>query len=82
MIEDGSYIRLRNVQLGYSVPKNAISKLNITSLRFYLSGQNLVTWKHNSGFTPEAGGSAISFGIDNGGYPIPAITSLGFNITF
>ena len=82
MIEDGSYIRLRNVQLGYSVPKNAISKLNITSLRFYLSGQNLVTWKHNSGFTPEAGGSTISFGIDNGGYPIPAITSLGFNITF
>jgi len=82
MIEDGSYIRLRNVQLGYNFNRNSLSKLGISSLRFYVSGQNLMTWKHNSGFTPEAGGSATSFGVDNGGYPVPSITTAGFNITF
>jgi len=82
MIEDGSYIRLRNVQLGYNFNHKSLSKLGISSLRFYVSGQNLVTWKHNSGFTPEAGGSATQFGVDNGGYPVPAITTAGFNITF
>jgi hypothetical protein len=52
------------------------------SFRIYVNAQNLVTWKETSGFTPEAGGSAISFGVDSGGYPIPAITSIGLNITF
>lgn len=82
MIEDGSYIRLRNVQLGYNFNHKSLSKLGISSLRFYVSGQNLVTWKHNSGFTPEAGGSATQFGVDNGGYPVPAVTTAGLNITF
>lgn len=82
MIEDGSYFRLRNMQLGYTFDKKLISKLHISSLRLYVSGQNLFTWKHNSGFTPEAGGSATQFGVDNGGYPIPAITTAGFNINF
>jgi len=82
MIEDGSYIRLRNVQLGYNFNRKSLSKLGISSLRFYVSGQNLVTWKHNSGFTPEAGGSATQFGVDNGGYPVPAVTTAGLNITF
>lgn len=82
MIEDGSYFRLRNIQLGYTINHRTLSKAHITSLRFYLSGQNLMTWKHNSGFTPEAGGSATQFGVDNGGYPVPAITTAGFNITF
>jgi len=82
MIEDGSYIRLRNVQLGYNFNHKTLSKLGISSLRFYVSGQNLVTWKHNSGFTPEAGGSATQFGVDNGGYPVPAVTTAGLNITF
>ncbi len=82
MIEDGSYIRLRNVQLGYNFNHKTLSKVGISSLRFYVSGQNLVTWKHNSGFTPEAGGSATQFGVDNGGYPVPTVTTAGFNITF
>jgi len=82
MIEDGSYIRLRNVQLGYNFNHKSLSKLGINSLRFYVSGQNLVTWKHNSGFTPEAGGSATQFGVDDGGYPVPAVTTAGLNITF
>jgi hypothetical protein len=82
MIEDGSYIRLRNIQLGYTFNTNLLAKAHITSLRIYVNGQNLKTWKNNSGFTPEAGGSATAFGIDGGGYPIPAITTFGFNLTF
>ena len=79
-VEDGSYLRIRNVEIGYSIPEKFAKKMSVSSLRFYLNGQNLKTWKHNSGFTPEAGGSAIAFGIDNGGYPLPAIYSAGFSL--
>lgn len=82
MIEDGSYVRLRNIQLGYSFDSEFISKLNIQNLRLYASAQNLVTWKNNSGFTPEAGGSPTRFGVDNGGYPVPRIVTFGLNVTF
>jgi len=82
MIEDGSYLRLRNVQLGYTINQKILKKVNVSSLRIYLSGQNLLTWKANSGFTPEAGGSATQFGVDNNGYPIPAVATIGLNIIF
>jgi TonB-linked SusC/RagA family outer membrane protein len=82
MIEDGSYFRLRNIQLGYTISPKLLAKAHIQALRVYVNGQNLKTWKRNSGFTPEAGGSATSFGVDGGGYPVPAIISVGFNVTF
>lgn len=82
MIEDGSYFRVRNLQLGYTFNPEWLAKASITSLRIYLSGQNIKTWKRNSGFTPEAGGSATAFGVDNGGYPLPAIYTVGFNLNF
>ena len=80
-IEDGSYLRIRNIELGYAVPQKLIRKIAINNLRLYINVQNLKTWKHNSGFTPEAGGSALSSGIDYGGYPMPSICSAGFNLT-
>lgn len=82
MIEDGSYLRLRNIQLAYDFDKKFLEKTFLQSLRVYLNAQNPVTWAHNSGFTPEAGGTPISFGKDTGGYPLPAITSFGLNLTF
>ena len=82
MIEDGSYFRLRNVQLGYTFKLSTLSKVNISALRLFYNGQNLYTWTNVSGFTPEAGGSAIRFGVDGGGYPIPAIHTFGLNVTF
>ncbi len=82
MIEDGSYIRLRNVQLAYDFDSKFLAKTFIQSFRIYLNAQNPITWAHNSGFTPEAGGSPISFGKDTGGYPLPAVTSIGLNATF
>lgn len=64
LLENGSYLRLRNVQLGYTLPSSAISKLGISGLRVYVSGQNLLTFKHNTGYTPEIGGSALQGGMD------------------
>jgi TonB-linked SusC/RagA family outer membrane protein len=84
MIEDGSYLRLRNAQIGYTFSQSFLTRVHIKSARFYLSAQNLKTWKHNSGFTPEFGGSAIQFGVDNlaGSYPVPAIYTAGLNFSF
>jgi TonB-linked SusC/RagA family outer membrane protein len=82
MIEDGSYVRLRNVQLAYDFDSKLLNKFYIQGLKLFINAQNPVTWNHNSGFTPEAGGSPISFGRDFGGYPLPAITTLGVNVTF
>lgn len=82
MIEDGSYLRIRNVQIGYNFSTSALSKLNIKSLRVFISGQNLKTFKDNSGYTPEFGGRATHFGVDAGSYPVPAVYSFGINANF
>lgn len=84
MIEDGSYIRIRNVSIGYNVPfkSEKVQKSIIRSLRVFLNAQNLKTFKRNSGFSPEFGGTAVEFGVDRGSYPLPAIFSAGFNATF
>ncbi len=81
-IEDGSYFRIRNVQLGYNLPQKLIAKINIKNLRAFANIQNLKTWKHNSGYTAEFGGSATSFGVDNAGGAIPMVSSFGLNVTF
>lgn len=81
-VEDGSFFRIRNVQLGYTFDKALISKIGLKALKAYFNIQNLKTWKHNTGYTPEFGGSAIAFGVDNGSYPVPAIYTFGLNITF
>lgn len=82
MIEDGSYFRIRNVQVGYNMKKDVISVLGLQALKLYVNVQNLKTWDHVNGFTPEFGGSALQFGVNNSGYPNPRVTSFGFNATF
>jgi TonB-linked SusC/RagA family outer membrane protein len=79
-IEDGSYFRIRNLQLGY----NFLTKHNspIKNLRVFANCQNLKTFKNNSGYSPEFGGNAISFGYDNGGGAIPVVTTFGLNVSF
>lgn len=82
-LEDGDYFRLRNVQIGYTIPKTVLAKVGIQKLRVYVSGQNIRTWSKVSGYTPEVPiGSVLSAGADNGVYPIPAIYSFGLNLTF
>ncbi len=81
-IEDGSYFRLRNIQLGYNFSNGLISKAKIKNLRVYLNMQNVKTWKNNLGYTAEYGGDATSFGYDNAGGAIPRVTTVGLNVTF
>lgn len=81
-IEDGSFFRIRNIQLGYNVSDRLLNALSLKGLRLYLNVQNPVTFKKSTGYTPEIGGSAIAFGVDNGTYPIPAVYSFGFNLSF
>lgn len=83
-IEDGSYFRLRNIQLGYSFNKSLISKWKIGELRVYANVQNLKTWKNNYGYSPEFGGDATAFGYDNADSQsaIPMVTTFGLNVTF
>lgn len=77
-IEDGSYLRLKNVTLGYSLPKSLLRQIAMNSVRIYLSAQNLFTLTSYSGFDPEVGLN----GIDNGVYPLTRTYSIGLNINF
>ena len=81
-LEDGSYFRLRNVQIGYAFSQGLLSKAKIKGLRIYVNMQNAKTWKHNLGYTAEYGGDATAFGYDNAGGAIPIVTTAGLNITF
>ncbi|CAM3462187.1 TonB-dependent receptor [Flavobacterium chungbukense] len=85
MIEDGSYLRIQNVTLGYSLPLDMISKIKLSRLRVYASGQNLFTFTKYTGYDPEVGSynqDALMSGIDNGRYPVPRLISFGFNVEF
>jgi TonB-linked SusC/RagA family outer membrane protein len=77
-IEDGSYLRLRNVNLTYNLPVENFASNTLSSARIYISGQNLATWTNYSGFDPEVGPN----GIDNNNYPITRTVMLGFNLGF
>lgn len=81
-IEDGSYFRLRNVQIAYTFNQHLISRAKMKNLRAYLNFQNLKTWKNNLGYTAEYGGDATAFGYDNAGGAIPVVTTIGLNVTF
>ena len=83
-IEDGSYIRLKDVTLGYSLPEEVVKKIKVSSLRLYVSGQNLWTKTDYSGFDPEVGrgGDIEAIGVDFGSYPNTRNISLGMNLSF
>ena len=89
-VEDGSYLRLKNIQLGYNFTKDALSKTFISKARVYVAAQNLFTITNYSGLDPELGvdetqnGSktSLDIGIDRGRYPSTRTVSLGLNINF
>jgi len=80
-VEDGSFFRLKNLQVGFTVPETITKKIKITKLRVYASGQNLWTITKYTGFDPEFGiGSATGAGIDGGSYPQSKILILGVQV--
>ena len=81
-VEDGSFFRIRNVQLGYTFESDFLQRIYLKSLRMFANIQNLKTWTRNTGYTPEIGGSALAFGIDGGTYPMPMVYTFGVNLTF
>jgi TonB-linked SusC/RagA family outer membrane protein len=84
-IEDGSYVRLKNLTLGYTLPTALLSKARVGSLRVYVSGQNLLTWTDYSGYDPEVAAdpfSSTSLGRDFGVYPQSRTYTVGLNATF
>ena len=81
-VEDGSFFRIRNIELGYTFDPRLLNRIKLQSLRIYGNVQNPKTWSRNTGYTPEVGGSATAFGVDGGGYPMPVVYTLGFNLSF
>ena len=82
-VEDGSFVRLQNVQLGYTFGEKTLKRAQFDSFRIYVSGSNLLTLTKYRGFDPTAsGGSPIGAGIDQGFYPTPKTFLLGINVKF
>lgn len=82
-IEDGSYIRLKNLTFGYTIPKSITSKWGISNLRFYVSGQNLFTITGYDGYDPEVSSRTGNYnlGYDGGSYPAIRSYTFGLNLT-
>lgn len=80
---DGSFVRIRNVILGYTLPKEWSQKIQMQHMRIYVKADNLYTFTKFTGYTPEIGsGGVLDNGIDNGIYPITSVYSFGINLTF
>lgn len=84
-IEDGSYLRLKNISLGYHLPQNLLRKASLTGVKVYVSAQNWVTFSNYKGYDPEVsrfGGSSIDQGMDYGSYPTSKTLLVGLNVKF
>ena len=82
-IEDGSYLRLKNIQIGYTLPSGFLRRMGASTWRFYVSAENLLTLTKYTGADPEIGArSSFDIGIDRGIYPQPRTWRLGTSITF
>lgn len=82
-IEDGSYLRIRNAQLGYNFARSLTDKIGISSIRLFTNVTNLVTWTSYTGFTPDiTKNNVLQAGIDSGVYPLATTYSLGLNVSF
>lgn len=93
-VEDGSYTRLKNVTIGYTLPAGILRKIQISNARFYVSGQNLLTFTKYKGYDPEVGrnsnggsnpnnvGNLLNNGVDQTAYPNARIVSVGIDLNF
>jgi hypothetical protein len=85
ILEDASYLRIKNITLSYRLSSSAASRMGMSNLRIYVSGSNLWTFTKYSGYDPEAntyGQSTTLVGIDLGGYPQTRILQLGLSASF
>ncbi len=82
-VEDGSFVRLQNAQVGYTFPQAFMDRFGADKLRLYVSANNIFTFTEYRGYDPSASsGSPIGAGIDQGYYPVPRTFLLGVNLNF
>jgi len=87
-VEDGSFLRLKTLTLGYTLPEKIVSTVKMSSLRVYFTAQNLFTFTNYSGLEPEVGSSIgwsahpLDIGVDNTTYPHPRVFMFGLNASF
>jgi TonB-dependent starch-binding outer membrane protein SusC len=83
LVEDGSYFRLKNFQIGYTLPQNLMESVNLENLRIWVGGYNLLTFTKYTGLDPEIGSSSpLTYGIDYGYYPQARTIMVGLNASF
>lgn len=83
-VEDGSYLRIQNVSLGYKLPQSVIHRLKLQQVRIYASAQNLHTWTKYTNFNPEVSNyeGPLTGGVDYGSYPLARTVTFGINVGF
>ncbi len=82
-IEDGSFIRLKNVTLAYDLPQKMAKMIFLNGLQFYVTGENLITWTHYTAYDPEVSSySGLQIGVDDGSYPQSRTFTFGLNLKF
>jgi hypothetical protein len=82
-VEDGSFLRIKNLQIGYSLPASIVEKIHANKLRFYLAVNNLATFTKYKGYDPDfSTNSPLNSGIDMGYYPQARTYMAGFNLKF
>jgi len=82
-VEDGSYLRLKNIQIGYNLPEDLLNRVGARQVRLYVTARNLFTITSYNGFDPELGkvdNNNLNYGIDMGSYPVPRTFNIGLNI--
>jgi hypothetical protein len=72
-LRDGSFIRLKSVEIGYTLPKSILKTLRLSNCRFYLNGLNLITWSPFKMWDPELAGNGFA-------YPIQKVFNFGLNV--
>jgi TonB-linked SusC/RagA family outer membrane protein len=79
-LENGDYLRLKLISLGYNVPKKINERLGLSNLRFFISAQNPITLTNYSGYDPEIGGNVTRRGLDASRYPLTALYTIGLKL--
>ncbi len=81
-VEDGSYIKLENIRLGYLLPKNITNRISIESIRLFVQAQNVLCFTKYTGLDPEMSGGTGFTGVDYNANPIQRVSSIGINVNF
>ncbi len=81
-VEDGSFVKIKNIQLGYNIPERIFKRTGFTDIRIYAQVKNAFTFTNYSGYDPEISSGVLDTGIDRGAYPQPRTWLVGVNVKF